>query len=180
MFLIFKVDLCLRINLSVIDLVVRETNYYAYFGICIIMGINSLPRISIFDSFIGNSSIQNVLTKNRFEEISHYIHFNDYLQELPRDDDNYDRLFKVHPIHDNILEKIQNVFEPFFNLSIDKGMTAFKGRLSFRQYMPTKPTKYGIEVWMAADSSNGYVSNFLFTLGTRQWEIAFMDLDMTS
>lgn len=26
--------------------------------------------------------------------------------------------------------------------------------------MPAKPTKYGIKVWMAADSSNGYVLNF--------------------
>ena len=67
----------------------------------------------------------------------------------------YDRLFKVRPILDNISEKIQNVFEPSKNLSIDEGMIAFKGRLSFRQYMPAKPTKYGIKVSMAADSSNG-------------------------
>ena len=179
-------------DLSIINLVVRETNRYArkklantrirldkwqdvtaqelcaYFGMCIIMGINSLPRISMYwssDSFIGNSGIQNVMTKNRFEEISQYIHFNDSSQEPPRGADNYDRLFKVRPILDNILEKIQNVFEPSKNLSIDEGMIAFKGRLSFRQYMPAKPTKYGIKVWMAADSSNGYVSNFSVYLG---------------
>ena len=39
-------------------------------------------------------------------------------------------------------------------------MMAFKGRLSFRQYLPAKPTKYGIKVWMAADASNGYIVNF--------------------
>ena len=33
-------------------------------------------------------------------------------------------------------------------------MIAFKGRL-FRQYLPAKPTKNGIKVWMAADASNG-------------------------
>ena len=44
-------------------------------------------------------------------------------------------------------------------------MIAFKGRLSFRQYMPAKPTKYGIKVWMAADSQNGYVNNFSVYLG---------------
>ena len=38
-------------------------------------------------------------------------------------------------------------------------MIGFKGRLKFRQYMPAKPTKYGIKVWMAADASNGYVLN---------------------
>ena len=45
-------------------------------------------------------------------------------------------------------------------------MIAFKGRLSFRQYLPAKPTKYGIKVWMAADSSNGYVVNFSVYLGS--------------
>ena len=46
------------------------------------------------------------------------------------------------------------------NISTNGGMMAFKGRLSFRQYLPAKPTKYGIKVWMAADASNGYIVNF--------------------
>ena len=81
---------------------------------CIIKGINSLPRISMYwssDSFIRNSGIQNVMTKNRFEEISQHIHFNDSSQEPPRGADNHDRLSKLRPILDNILEKIQNLFE---------------------------------------------------------------------
>ena len=44
-------------------------------------------------------------------------------------------------------------------------MIAFKGRLSFRQYMPAKPTKYGIKVWLTADSSNGFVLNHKVYLG---------------
>ena len=44
-------------------------------------------------------------------------------------------------------------------MSIDEGMIAYKARLSFRQLMPAKPTKYGIKVWMAADTKKGYVSN---------------------
>ncbi|XP_046569888.1 piggyBac transposable element-derived protein 4-like [Haliotis rubra] len=39
-------------------------------------------------------------------------------------------------------------------------MVAFKGRLAFRQYLPAKPTEYGIKVWMRADPENGYVSDF--------------------
>ena len=52
----------------------------AYFGLCIIMGINSLLRIAMYwssDSFIGNMGIQNVMTKNRFEAISQFLHFSD-------------------------------------------------------------------------------------------------------
>ncbi|XP_068671890.1 piggyBac transposable element-derived protein 4-like [Montipora foliosa] len=171
---------------SVIDTIVTETNRYArqkladtprlqkwkditnrelkaYFGICIIMGINNLPRIAMYwstDPFIGNSGIQSVMTKNRFEEVSQYLHFVDSSKEPARGDANYDKLFKIRPILSIVLDNIQNAYEPSKNLSVDEAMIAFKGRLSFRQYMPAKPTKYGIKVWMAADSQNGYVCNY--------------------
>lgn len=176
---------------SVIDTIVTETNRYArqklantprlekwkdmtnrelkaYFGLCIFMGINNLPRIAMYWSpnpFIGNTGIQSVMTKNRFEELSQYLHFTNSETEPPRGDANYDRLFKIRPILSIVLDNIQNAYEPSKNLSVDEAMIAFKGRLSFRQYMPAKPTKYGIKVWMAADSQNGYVTNFAVYLG---------------
>lgn len=52
-------------------------------------------------------------------------------------------------------ENIQAADEPPKNLSVDEGMIASKGRLSFRQHMPAKPTKYGIKLWLAGDSANG-------------------------
>ena len=30
----------------------------------------------------------------------------------------------------------------------------------FREYLPAKPTRYGIKVWMRADSENGYCNEF--------------------
>ena len=65
-----------------------------------------------------------------------------------------------------ILRNAQRCYSPKKNISIDEGVIAFKGRLSFRQYLPAKPTKYGIKVWMAADASNGYVVNFSVYLGS--------------
>ena len=45
----------------------------AYFGVCIIMGVNSLPCIADYWSsnpYLGNEGIKKVMTKNRFEEIN--------------------------------------------------------------------------------------------------------------
>ncbi|KAJ8389957.1 hypothetical protein AAFF_G00112420 [Aldrovandia affinis] len=39
-------------------------------------------------------------------------------------------------------------------------MVKFKGRLAFRQYLPLKPTKWGVKVWVMAESSTGYITNF--------------------
>ena len=105
------------------------------------------------------------MTKNRFEELSQYLHFSNSETEPQRGEENFDRLYKVRSLLSGVLENSQKAYEPSKNLSIDEGMIAFKGRLSFRQYMPAKPTKYGIKVWMAADSQNGYVNNFSVYLG---------------
>lgn len=39
-------------------------------------------------------------------------------------------------------------------------MIKFQGRSSLKQYMPLKPVKRGIKVWVLADSRNGYFSKF--------------------
>ena len=176
----------------VFDLIVKETNRYArqkmarsaakvakwtdvnkrelkaYFGFCIIMGINTLPRIAMnwsSNHYISNIGVQETMTKNLFEEISQYMHFSDSTQEPQRGDDDYDRLFKVCRIMNMVLSNFKRVYDPSKNTSINEGMIAYKGRLSFRQFMPAKRTKYGIKVWMVADAKNGYISNFAVYLG---------------
>ena len=140
----------------------------AFIAINIIMGIVRLPNLALYwscDEFFGNQGIKKTMTKNRFEEISKYLHFSDSTNEPARGAANYDRLYKVRSVLDYVRDKCEGNFKPTKNISVDEGMVAFRGRLSFRQYMPAKPTKYGIKVWMAADSSNGYVLNFDVYLG---------------
>ncbi|XP_032227553.1 piggyBac transposable element-derived protein 4-like [Nematostella vectensis] len=103
--------------------------------------------------------------KTRFEEIAQFLHFSDPNNEPQRGDADYDRLFKVRPVLSDVLKSIQQTYEPSKDMSVNEGMIAFKGRLGFRQYMPAKPTKYGIKVWMAADPNNGYVCNYKVYLG---------------
>ena len=140
----------------------------AFIAVNIIMGIARLPSLALYwssDDFFGNAGIKKTMAKNRFGELSRFLHFNDSSLEVARGTPGYDRLFKVRPVIDYIRTKCETNFSPTKNLSVDEGMVAFKGRLSFRQYMPAKPTKYGIKVWMVADSSNGYVLNFDVYLG---------------
>ena len=148
---------------------VNRDEMKAYFGVCVIMGINNLPKIADYESsdiFIGNDGIKRTMTKNRFEEISQFFHLNNSSEEPARGEENFDRLYKCRPALTSILRNAQRCYSPKKNISIDEGMIAFKGRLSFRQYLPAKPTKYGIKVWMAADASNGYVVNFSVYLGS--------------
>ena len=69
-------------------------------------------------------------------------------------------LYLVRPILDTVLNQIQDNYIPYRDVSVDEAMIAYRGRLSFRQYIPAKPTKYGINVWEACDARNGFCFDF--------------------
>ena len=141
----------------------------AYVGINVIMGINVLPNLALYwssDDFFANQGIKKVMPKNRFQEISCYLHFNDSTSEPACGTPGFDRLYKIRPILNSVLKKCQSNFKPTKNLSIHEGVIGYKeSKVPFRQDMPAKPNKSGIKVWMATDSSNGYVLNFHVYLG---------------
>ena len=39
-------------------------------------------------------------------------------------------------------------------------MIKFQGRSTLKEYIPKKPIKHGIKVWVLGDSTNGYFSRF--------------------
>ena len=90
-------------------------------------------------------------------KIRQCFHLTDRSKELRKGDAGYDRLQKIRPF----LKICQKTFRFGFNLaqelSVDEGMVKFKGRLGFIQYIPMKPTKRGIKVWMLASPANGYL-----------------------
>ena len=55
---------------------------------------------------------------------------------------------------------LSSCFESEYNtheeLSVDGTIIPFKGRLSIKQYMKDKPTKWRIKAFVLADARNGY------------------------
>ena len=54
-------------------------------------------------------------------------------------------------------EKFASAYYPDQNLSLDESMIPWRGRVSFRMYIPSKPTKYGIKIYCVCDAATGYV-----------------------
>ncbi|XP_023930459.1 piggyBac transposable element-derived protein 4-like [Lingula anatina] len=137
----------------------------AWLGIRVAMSILYLPRYDQYwsnDYLLGNLFIPTVMTRDRFDKIQQYFHANKtWGRDLPdRGEPGHDRLLHVRPILDILNQKCLQNYNPHQNTSVDEGMIAFRGRLGFRQYLPAKPTKYGIKVWVRADPENGYLNEF--------------------
>ena len=100
------------------------------------------------------------ISRDRFFELHRYLHFVDNSTLAAPGTPDYDKLGKVRPIITKLSEQFGAVYEPGRDISIDEAMVPYKGRSSLKQYMPKKPVKRGIKVWMRAEALNGYVSAF--------------------
>ncbi len=138
---------------------ITKTDLEAFFGFSILMGINPLPSIHMYweRNSWHHCLIAERISRDRFEEISRYLHVADNTTLFPPGSLQYDRLGKVRPLLEHLSLKFRSLYNPGKHLSVDEAMIKFQGRSTLKQYMPMKPTKRGIKVWVIADK-NGYFS----------------------
>ena len=80
----------------------------AYMGFMILMGINQLPEIRDYWStseFLHYAPIADRISRDRFEQITRYLHFVDSDTLLSRDDPEFSRLQRVDPIIDHLKDR---------------------------------------------------------------------------
>ena len=115
------------------------------------------------------------MSGRRFELLLRFLHLNDSRQQPSKGDPHYDKLYKIRPMLDKVVHQFKSTYLPTCNLSVDESIIGFKGRLSFVQYMPQKPTKWGIKAWVLAESESGYVWNIkIYTGKTKLIIITYM------
>ncbi|XP_028417996.1 piggyBac transposable element-derived protein 2-like [Dendronephthya gigantea] len=77
-----------------------------YFGILLMMGVIKQPQYRMYwSNGTRIPSIADTMSVGRFDKLKQYLHCNDNTEMLPRDNPNHDKLFKVRPVIDSVLEK---------------------------------------------------------------------------
>lgn len=107
------------------------------------------------DPYFVTPIFSKLMTRNRFDQITRYLHFSDNTKI----NENCDRLYKIEPVYNYLLEKFKTVYTPHQNLSLDEAMIPWRGKLKFKTYNPRKLTKYGILVRVLSESQTGYICN---------------------
>ena len=116
------------------------------------MGIIQLPDIEIYwkTSWVCRIPFfRNVLSRDHFQEIFWMLH-------VGTAGNTPGKIDKIKPFLDVLLPRFQQLYKPSKNLSIDETIVGFRGRFGSIQYMPQKPTKWGIKAFTLADAANGY------------------------
>ncbi|XP_058799307.1 piggyBac transposable element-derived protein 3-like [Phymastichus coffea] len=103
------------------------------------------------DPFLGCALVPNVMSRDEFEEIKSKLKLS-----KPEDEDSNDRVWRVRSVF-NIFRKNLLIFGVFATaLSIDEMMLKFFGKTVLKQFIKSKPIRFGIKLW-ALCSANGYV-----------------------
>ena len=75
------------------------------------------------------------MSRNRFDSLKRFLHFNDNDNTLPPNDEKRGRLFKIRPIFEKLRQNcITQTPEEYY--SVDEQIIPFKGRSILRRYMP--------------------------------------------
>lgn len=119
-------------------------------------GTISLSRLNDYwktDPLFDIPVFRKYMSRNRFLLILRCLHF------TSTETDANDRLGKIRSVIDFFNNKMERIYYPGRELSLDEAMVLWRGRLQFRQYIKNKRHKYGIKLYMLTEP-NGLILKF--------------------
>lgn len=136
-----------------------------FIGVTLHMGTIKINRVQDYwkkHRLFNLTCFSRHMSRDRYLIIMRCLHFskNPEIGD-PRPDD---RLHKIRPVLDFFNNKMEQIYYPGKNLSLDESMILWKGRLVFRQYIKNKRHKYGIKLYMLTEP-DGLILRFLIYTG---------------
>lgn len=130
----------------------------AFIGLLINMGLNPKPEI---EDYFSNDDVdyqpffKSILSKQRFLQIFWSLH----VGPPPTGPAGgvLSRSGKVRRVVQYLDQKFRQYYVPTQNVSVDESTVGFKGKILFKVYNKDKPIRWGIKVFVASESSTGYI-----------------------
>src|SRR6218665_1858759 len=94
------------------------------------------------------------MSVNRFVDILRFLRFDNKASREHRRAS--DKLAALRNIWELFAAQLPKFYVPRTDITVDEQLVPFRGKCPFRQYIPSKPAKYGIKVLWACDSETSY------------------------
>lgn len=135
---------------------IDSTDVRAYIGLLILAGVYKSKGESssgLWDEQTGRAIFRAAMSHKKFKGINSNIRFDDKLSRRRRRDD---RLAPIRSLWEKWTARLPMLFNPGDDICVDEQLLAFKGCCKFRQYVPSKPGKYGLKIWVTVDVATTY------------------------
>ncbi|KAL4152780.1 hypothetical protein QTP88_000613 [Uroleucon formosanum] len=139
----------------------------ALFGVLYIIGALKNGHRSTKDMWSSDGCNIDILkcamSEKRFLFLLRCIRFDDIRGREERK--KLDKMTHIRKVFDDFTINCKKSYSLSEYVTLDEKLQSFRGRCSFRQYMPNKPAKYGIKIFALCDSVNYYTSNLEVYVG---------------
>ena len=129
-----------------------------YFGLVRVGA--SIDRYWSIKSLYHGLSARAIMGRNRYRALMAMLHVLDPVTET-----SGDKLRKISSFIEYFKRKCLKLYQPRQNVAINERMVKSRHRSGIREYIKDKPTKWGIKLWVLADSPNGYSIDFNVYIG---------------
>ena len=138
---------------------VNSSSVRKYIGIVLTMGYVGMDSIrDYWSKQYGLKEVMNTMPGKTFEKIKSILHFAPNAEAKPPGEDGFDRLHKIRPIMNELRKNFQSV--PLEEcLSIDEQICPTKKNSYLKQYVPSKPHKWGYKFYVLSGVS-GFAYDF--------------------
>lgn len=102
----------------------------------------------IFKATMSRSCFQNIVARLRFDD-----------KNTREERKKKDKFAAIREVWSDFQDNLQKSYIPGYNVTIDEQLLGFRGKCPFRQYMPKKPDRYGLKLWLCVDVDSHYVYN---------------------
>lgn len=129
----------------------------AFIGLCIQAGAfrsSHEPVFTLWSEREGRPVFTATMSRSRFTDMLKYIRFDDKLSRAERQQS--DKLAAFRDMWTMFTEQLTEYYIPGNDLCVDEQLVAFRGRCGFRQYIPSKPSNYGLKIWWCCDANTSY------------------------
>ncbi|XP_047118466.1 piggyBac transposable element-derived protein 4-like [Schistocerca piceifrons] len=127
-------------------------------GMLVLQGILHKPDHKMYFSkreSVDTPFFRKVMSEKWFHLLLKFLDF--------ADNTSYDslgtisrKLFKIHPIMEHLWRKFRSVYMPERNNTIDESLLLWNGRLGWKQYIPSKRSRFGLKLYELCESSSGH------------------------
>ncbi|CAI5671651.1 unnamed protein product [Oreochromis niloticus] len=137
--------------------------FRAYVGLLVLAGVyrsRGEACESLWDAESGRSVFRAAMPLKTFRAYSSALRFDD--REARRavrgegGGSGYDKLARIRAVWDEWCARLPAMYRPGPEVTVDERLVPFRGRCPYRQYMPSKPARYGIKIWVACDARSSY------------------------
>ncbi|XP_048861754.1 piggyBac transposable element-derived protein 4-like [Brienomyrus brachyistius] len=150
---------------------INKVELMAFIGLTLLAGSEKnwdAPIRELFGSPLQNPMYKATMAVGRFEDIRRVLRFDDKRTSAFRLETDHMAAFRY--IWDLFLVNCRQRFIPSDCVTVDEQLVPFRGRSKFLQYMPSKPTKYGLKIFWVCDAHIPYAIDGMVYTGRQPGE----------